>query len=131
MKDVTSKHRQLNNRHKITSNESIAKDNLLKERNDYLADLMDEIDISHNELKNFQELIANASPRPYQKSINIRESQLKQRNIDIKNAQKSLAKKVDEINGMASELKEQLNEMQENFDKKSSVKPYIDITYGE
>lgn len=32
---------------------------------------------------------------------------------------------------MNSDLKEQLKEMQNNFDKKSEVKPYIDLTYGE
>lgn len=35
------------------------------------------------------------------------------------------------ITEMNNELRDQSKEMQNNFDKKSEIKPHIDITYGE
>lgn len=77
----------------------------------------------HNEIKNYQELIGEMSPRPYQKSINAREAKLKQREIDMNVAHINLKSRVNEINQMTNELKIQLTEMQNNFDRKSAIKP--------
>jgi uncharacterized protein YukE len=128
LKDVTRKSRQLNNRSKITYNEKLSKENTLTDRYNEINKLRDDIEVKHNELKNYQEIIGGMSPRPYQKSINIRESKLKQREIDLKKSQRDMASKVEEIRDMTHDLKDQLTEMQKNFDRKSEVKPHIDIT---
>lgn len=100
----------------------------MNEKYNEINKLRDEIEIKHNELKNYQEIIGEMSPRPYQKSINIRESKLKQREIELKKSQRDIAVKVEEIREMTIDLKDQLTEMQKNFDRKSEVKPHIDIT---